>query len=168
MLHGELTRGLAVASGRLSRALESAAVIGGADGAALMLLADAERLRAIGASTPEGLELEVAQQAAGAGPAFDCLARGEPVVIEDLAASESQEQRVFAGQAAPIRSVLSLPVRVHGRPAGSLNLYRYRPAFWSDTQVAAAQRLSDVVAVLVEMLACRYGGSPRPGGSSAR
>jgi GAF domain-containing protein len=84
-------------------------------------------------------------------------------VVEDLAASGSMRLQVFARQAAPIRSVLSLPVRVRGAKAGSLNLYRYRPAPWSDAQVAAAQRLADVVAVFLDFLASRYGSPVRPG-----
>ncbi|MBO2452624.1 GAF domain-containing protein [Actinomadura barringtoniae] len=132
---------LAEAAGRLSRTLENAAVISGADGAALMLLDQHADLRAVGATTGEGMELEVIQQSSRSGPAFDCLTTGAPVAVENMP------------ERAPVRAVLSLPVSAYGRMVGALNLYRHAPTRWRPDHIAAAQRLADVLAVFLEMLA---------------
>jgi len=132
---------LAEAAGRLSRTLENAAVISGTDGAALMLLDEHADLRAVGASSGVGMELEVLQQSNRAGPAFDCLVTGAPVAVDELS------------ERAPVGAVLSLPVRAYGRMAGALNLYRHAPTHWRPDHIAAGQRLADVVAVFLETLA---------------
>jgi GAF domain-containing protein len=120
----------------------------------LMLLDEHADLRAVGASTGEGMELEVIQQSNRSGPAYDCLVTGAPVAVENMP------------ELSPVRAVLSLPVRTFGRTAGSLNLYRHAPTHWKPDHIAAAQRLADAVAVLLETLARSApgpGGAPGPG-----
>jgi GAF domain-containing protein len=132
------------------------AVISGADGVALMLTDPQGRLRAVGGSSAEGLELEYAQQFERQGPAHESLATGDTVAVADLRRRQEMSYALLARRVASVRAVLSVPVRVDGVLAGSLNFYRHAPHAWSPAQVAGAQQLADAFAVLLARLAQQF------------
>jgi GAF domain-containing protein len=143
-----------VAAGRVARALRSMAVISRADGVALMLADDQGRLRAVGGSSREGLDLEYAQQFERAGPAHESIAVDRPVAVADLQRHEGEGYQRLARRAAPVRAVLSVPVRIRGDGvAGSLNFYKYLPCRWSRDHIAIAQHLARTAADLLVRLA---------------
>jgi GAF domain-containing protein len=141
------------AAGQVFRVLRSMAVITGSDGVALMLADAAGRLRAVGGSTAEGLELEYVQEFERSGPAHECVVTGWPTVVSDLR-RDARYPRI-AAQVAPVRSVLSIPVRVDGMIAGALNFYRFVPYAWSADQIAAGRQMADALAELLIRLASR-------------
>jgi GAF domain-containing protein len=141
------------AAGQVFRVLQSMTVITGSDGAALMLADAAGRLRAVGGSTAEGLELEYVQEFERFGPAHECVATGWPTVVSDLP-HDDRYQRI-ATQVAPVRSVLSIPVRIDGMIAGALNFYRFIPYAWTADEVAAGRQMADALEELLTRLASR-------------
>ncbi len=143
------------AAARVYRSLRAMTVITGADGAALMLTDRHGRLRAVGGSSAEGMALEYAQQFERRGPAHECLAADSPVAIPDLQRHGGADYARLARRAAPVRAVLSVPVRVDGLLAGTLNFYHHAPHDWSAGQAAIAQRLADALAMLLVRLAQR-------------
>ena len=88
----------------------------------------------------EGLEAELQE-----GPCVDCLDRGEPVLVPDLAAEAERWPR-FAppALAAGVRSVHGLPMTGRGEVIGSLNIVHDEPLGLSEEQLATAQVLCDV------------------------
>lgn len=141
------------AAAHIFRSLRAMTVISGADGVALMLTDPQGRLRAVGGSSPEGLELEYAQQFERLGPAHECIAIDRPVAVPDLRRRPGTDYARLARLAAPVRAVLSIPVHVDGALAGSLNFYQHAPHTWSSAQVTAGQQLADAFAVLLVRLA---------------
>lgn len=141
------------AAARISRSLRAMAVISGADGVALMLTDQQGRLRAVGGSNAAGLELEYAQQFERQGPAHESLATGGAVAVSDLRRRQDMNYALLARRVPSVRAVLSVPVRVDGEPAGSLNFYRHAPHAWSPAQLSAAEQLADAFAVLLARLA---------------
>ncbi|WP_346049048.1 GAF domain-containing protein [Actinomadura chokoriensis] len=149
----ETSRRLASAAGRLSRALCSMAALSAADGAALMLAGEANGLHAVGGSTADGLELEYAQEFERAGPTRESVAADHPVAVDDLADGAGPAYAQPARRAAPVRAVLSVPVRLDGTVIGALDFYRRRPGTWTGGQIALGEHLADTAADLVARLA---------------
>jgi GAF domain-containing protein len=151
-----------VAAGRVSRALRSMAVISRADGVALMLADGRGRLRAVAGSSLEGLELEYAQQFERAGPAQESVTADRPVAVADLERHDGAGYGRLAQRAAPVRAVLSVPVRIHGAATGSLNFYKYLPCQWSGDHIAIGQHLARTAADLLVRLAVPPPADPGP------
>ncbi|MGV9775679.1 GAF domain-containing protein [Streptosporangium sp. NPDC003464] len=99
----------------VDRTLNALADALGADGAALMLIDDHDRLRAVAGSDDDGRRLELAQERTGSGPAVESLAHGADVAVNDLRAARPSGFPGLAPHASGIRAVLSVPLR--GRPA---------------------------------------------------
>ncbi|QKW39720.1 GAF domain-containing protein [Actinomadura sp. NAK00032] len=147
------------AAGRLAGALRSMAVISGVDGAALMMAPEPSEpsgLRAVGGSTPEGLNLQYAQQFVQAGPAHDAVFTGHPVAVDDLDGHPDRPGYArLALTAAPVRAVLAVPVQVGGDVVGALNFYQCSPCTWTSRQIAVGEHLADTAAELLVRLAAR-------------
>jgi hypothetical protein len=146
---------VATAAGRVSRALRSMAVITGSDGVALMLADAAGRLRAVGGSTAEGLELEYVVEFERFGPAHECMAADWPVVVSDLREVGGAGYARLAARVVPVRAVLSIPVRMNELIAGTLDFYRFAPYAWSADQVSGGQQMADALMELLVRLASR-------------
>jgi GAF domain-containing protein len=144
------------AAGPLAGALRSMAVISGTDGAALMLAAEPSGLRAVGGSSPEGLNLQYAQQSVQAGPALDAVSTDRPVAVVDLDGHHDRPGYArLALTAAPVRAVLAVPVHVRGDVVGALNFYRCTPCTWTKRQIVVGEHLADTAADLLVRLAAR-------------
>jgi GAF domain-containing protein len=156
-------RTLFLAAGRLLRALRSMAAISRADGVALMLDDPDGGLRAVGGSTAEGLELEYAEQFERDGPAHESVAADHPVAVDDLESHGGTAYARLARRAAPVRSVLSVPVHAEGAVIGSLNFYRRTPGAWTSDQIAVGESLADTTADLLIRLTVPPSRSERDG-----
>ncbi|WP_433368650.1 GAF domain-containing protein [Streptosporangium sp. CA-115845] len=105
----------------IDRTLGALADVLGADGAALMLIDDHDRLRAIGGSDDHGRRLELIQEQIGSGPAIESLARGADVTVDDLRAASPLGFPGVAARVSEVRAVLSVPLRTEERLIGTLN-----------------------------------------------
>ncbi len=116
--------------------------------AGLMLADAAGRLRVIASSSERTDALELLQSQAEEGPCFDCHQRGEVVSSADLA-QEGDRWPLFAPTAIRMgfRSMHAVPMRVHGKTIGGLNLFRAEAGLLPDEDVLLAQGMADIAAV---------------------
>ncbi|GII04270.1 GAF domain-containing protein [Planobispora takensis] len=137
----------------VDRTLNALADALGADGAALMLIDDHDRPRAVGGSDADGRWLELAQEQAGAGPAFESLSRDTDIVIDDLRAARPSGFPGVAEKATGVRAVLSVPLHADDRVIGSLDFYDRVSHEWQPAKVRAGRRLAELMVMVLEALA---------------
>ncbi|HEX8135355.1 MAG TPA: GAF domain-containing protein [Actinomycetes bacterium] len=134
----------------LSRVVDAAAAVLGADGAVLVLR-DAHGPRHwLAASDAAGELLAQVQDDFGEGPSLAAHAGGEPVAVADLGA-DPRFARIGAvvGQLS-VRSVLSVPVADQAA-LGTLDLYRRDRHTWTDEEIAKAGELAGVATGLLRV-----------------
>ena len=119
--------------------------------AAGLLLADARGALQVMAATSEAIQLvELFQIQNAEGPCVDCHRRGEPVEVDDIAASAARWPRfVPVALNAGFRSSHAFPLRLRGRVLGALNLFRLAPGRLHPADVAATQALADVATIAI-------------------
>ncbi|MEV4377246.1 GAF domain-containing protein [Streptosporangium sp. NPDC049248] len=139
----------------IDRTLGALADVLGADGAALMLIDDHDRLRAIGGSDDHGRRLELIQEQIGSGPAIESLARGEDVTVDDLRAARPLGFPGVAARVSEVRAVLSVPLRTEERLIGTLNFYDRMSHEWQPAKVRAGERLGELMVMVLQALANR-------------
>jgi GAF domain-containing protein len=101
------------------------------------------------ASSSERSEaLELLQSRNEEGPCFDCFRGGTPVFSENLRA-DSDRWPMFAPAAVRrgINSVHAIPMRVHSRTIGALNLFRAGTGRLAERDVPLGQGMADIAAV---------------------
>ncbi len=116
-----------------------------------LLLADSHDVLRLMASTSEAMELvELFQVQNDEGPCLECYRRGEPVIVDDLAAAGDRWPR-FARYAveAGFASAHALPLRLRGRVLGALNLFRDDPGGLGQADIAVGQALADAATIAV-------------------
>jgi GAF domain-containing protein len=114
-----------------------------------LLLANAAGSLQVMASSSERSEaLELLQSRNEEGPCFECYRGSRLVFGEDLAA-EADRWPTFAAAAVQngIKSVHAIPMRVHGRTIGALNLFRAEPGRLAERDVPLGQGMADIAAV---------------------
>jgi GAF domain-containing protein len=114
-----------------------------------LLLANAAGTLQVMASSSERSEaLELLQSRNEEGPCFDCYRSSRLIVSEDLAA-DTERWPTFAPAAVQkgISSVHAIPMRVHGRTIGALNLFRGEPGRLAERDVPLGQGMADIAAV---------------------
>jgi GAF domain-containing protein len=118
------------------------------EAAGLMLASADGELRVVASSNDAMRVLELFEVQAEEGPCPECYRTGQPVLQDELTASDSRWPQ-FAPRAleAGFRSVHALPMRLRGQTIGALNLFRAQPGGLSDTDVVAAQALADVATI---------------------
>jgi GAF domain-containing protein len=72
--------------------------------------------------------LDESQYAVNEGPCLHALRTGEPVSMSDLRTDQRWPDYVSAARGQGLRSSLSLPLTVQGRPFGAMNLYSFTAA----------------------------------------
>ena len=114
-----------------------------------LLLANAAGSLQVMASSSERSEaLELLQSRNEEGPCLECYRGSRLVFSEDLAA-DTDRWPTFAPAAVQngIRSVHAIPMRVHGRTIGALNLFRAETGRLAERDVPLGQGLADIAAV---------------------
>jgi GAF domain-containing protein len=118
--------------------------------AAGILLGDAEsNLRVVATTNEQSEWMELLQLEADEGPCVDCYRSGSPVSVSDLAdAGLRWPQFVVAlAQRGTYGSVHALPLRLRGKPIGTLNLFHHTAGALSEADLALAQALADVATI---------------------
>ena len=107
-------------------------------------------LHVVASSSDAMRVLELYELQAEEGPCLDCYRSGEPVLNEDLAATNGRWPR-FAPRAleAGFRSVHALPMRLRGQTIGALNLFRVAEGGLDKADVLAAQALADIATIAI-------------------
>jgi GAF domain-containing protein len=114
-----------------------------------LLLANATgNLQVMASSSERSEALELLQSRNEEGPCFDCYRGSSPVFSEDLRA-DGDHWPIFASAAVKngINSVHAIPMRVHGRTIGALNLFRAGTGRLAERDVPLGQGMADIAAV---------------------
>ena len=121
----------------------------GVDGAGLMLLNADGVLRYVAASDEPGRMLEALQEQFGEGPCVDAFLKDGPVLADDLAADPRWPSVGPLAAGHGVRAVLGVPIDLRDGPMGTLNVYAAHPRGWDDSEVAAIQAYTRVIASLL-------------------
>ncbi len=118
-------------------------------GAGVMLMDSAGDLHFAAASNDAILAIETLQNELGEGPCLEAYQSGDSVAIPDLNIDERFPR--FSGRAkeAGLAAVFTFPMSSGGNRLGALDLYRNESGALSDSDIEAAQVLSDVAAAYV-------------------
>ena len=132
----------------LSKVTDGCVEVLNVDAAGLMLISPDGDLRVMASSSDVMRILELFEIQANEGPCLDCYRTGEPVINQDLSASEQRWPK-FTVEAlkAGFHSVDALPMRLRGTIIGALNLFHMSPGKMADADVAAAQAFADVATI---------------------
>lgn len=125
--------------------------------AAGILLADTDGyLRVIGASNEQVNLLELFQIQNDQGPCLDSYTTGTVVANARLDLDSPWPQFAAASVRAGLPSVCAVPLRLHERSLGCLNMFRSEPSPLTDSEISLAQALADVASIaIVQDLATR-------------
>jgi GAF domain-containing protein len=121
----------------------------GVDGAGLMLADGQGTLRYMAASDEPGRMLEAIQEQTGEGPCVDAFLADGPVLAEDLGADPRWPSSGPLAAGHGVRAVLGVPIDLREGPVGTLNVYAGHPRRWDDSEVAAIQAYSRLIASLL-------------------
>ena len=118
--------------------------------AGLMLVSADGHLRVLASSSEEMRVLEVLEAQSDQGPCVECFRSGQPVASPLLDAA-MERWPAFAPKAveAGFRSAYALPMRLRGQTIGALNMFRTDTVAMRESDVAAAQALSDVATIAI-------------------
>lgn len=133
-------------------------------GAAISMMADANRRDILYASDTHATELEELEFELGEGPCVEAFASGRPVLIPDLDDAPDPRWPMFAAAArsrTPARSAFAFPLQIGAIAVGILDLYRVEPGPLSSDELAAALLVAD--AALWLLLSVRAGAGSDPG-----
>ena len=119
------------------------------DAAGIMLADNDGTLRSASASDQRAQTLEDSQERLAAGPCVQAFATGRPAVMCDATLEPRWGEVTHAFAEVRIRSGLSVPMRLEGRPIGTLDMYAAAPGGWDETEVSALQTYAGVVAALL-------------------
>ncbi len=134
----------------LSRLTDSCVEVLNVDAAGLMLISSEGELRVMASSSEAMRILELFEIQAQEGPCLDCYRTGEPVINQDLAATQTRWP-TFTNEAleAGFKSVHALPMRLRGTIIGALNLFNISPGKMAENDMVAAQAFADVATIAV-------------------
>jgi GAF domain-containing protein len=120
------------------------------DAAGVMLLAPEGDLRVMASSSEAMRVLELFELQTEEGPCLDCYRTSQPVVNQDLAMVNGRWPH-FAPEAleAGFHSVHALPLRVHGKTIGALNLFHAERGEIDEVDIAVAQAFADVASIAI-------------------
>ena len=119
------------------------------EAAGIMLADNDGTLRSASASDQRAQTLEDSQERLAAGPCVQAFATGRPAVMCDATLEPRWGEVTHAFAEVRIRSGLSVPMRLEGRPIGTLDMYAAAPGGWDETEVSALQTYAGVVAALL-------------------
>ena len=133
----------------LELAVAETAGLFGVDGAGLMLVDGDGVLRSSTVSDRPGGMLEALQEQFGEGPCVDAFLKDAPVLAGDLAADQRWPSVGPLAAEHGVRAVLGVPIDLRDGPMGTLNVYAAHPRGWDDSETAAIQAYTRVIASLL-------------------
>jgi len=133
----------------LELAVAETAGLFGVDGAGMMLLDADGALRSSTASDRPGGMLEALQEQFGEGPCVDAFLKDAPVLADDLAADPRWPSVGSLAAGHGVRAVLGVPIDLRDGPMGNLNVYAAHRRGWDDSEIAAIQAYTRVIASLL-------------------
>jgi GAF domain-containing protein len=119
------------------------------DGAGLMLLSEDGVLRYITASDEPGRMLETLQEQFGEGPCVDAFLDDKPVLAAGMDADPRWPSVGPLAAGHGVHAVLGVPVDLREGPVGTLNVYAAQQHHWDESDVAAIQAYTRVIASLL-------------------
>jgi GAF domain-containing protein len=119
------------------------------DGAGLMLLSEDGVLRYITASDEPGRMLETLQEQFGEGPCVDAFLDDKPVLAAGMDADPRWPSVGPLAAGHGVHAVLGVPVDLREGPVGTLNVYAAQRHHWDESDVAAIQAYTRVIASLL-------------------
>jgi GAF domain-containing protein len=129
----------------LQQMLDATRQLFSASGAGFMMLDEGSALSAVAATDASGRLLEERQEEVGHGPCVDSVTLDQIVSTGDLATDDRWPELLPELPEAGVRAVLGVPIRTHGVPVGSLNVYRSEPHQWDDTEADALESYGTVL-----------------------
>jgi GAF domain-containing protein len=133
----------------LELAVAETAGLFGVDGAGMMLIdADGALCSSTASDRPGGM-LEALQEQFGEGPCVDAFLKDAPVLADDLAADPRWPSVGPLAAGHGVRAVLGVPIDLRDGPMGTLNVYAAHPRGWDDSEIAAIQAYTRVIASLL-------------------
>jgi GAF domain/ANTAR domain len=120
-------------------------------GVGLALMTDQGPAGTVAATDGGAQRLEELQFTSGEGPCVDASTTGRPVLVPDLAESESLRWPEFgpAARAAGLRAIFALPLQVGGIRLGVLDLYRETAGMLPPEQLGEALSFADAATLLL-------------------
>jgi len=146
----------------LTRLVDHSADLLDADAAGIMLADPHEQLQVMAATSENARLTELMQLQADEGPCLQCYRSGAPVNVADLTRASDQWPVFVAAATATgepaFRAVHAVPLRLHGKAIGAMNLFRHRPGVMPAADQALGQAFADVstIAILQERAIRRY------------
>lgn len=130
---------------RLRLAARLAVSVVGGSSCAITLELDGSVVPVVG-SDHRAVEVDMIQYAGGAGPGFAALRTGAAVAIPDMRAETRWAKFPRLALAVGVRSCLSLPLLVDGRPVGVLSVYAEQVAAFPPYRQRALEVLAGTAA----------------------
>ncbi|WP_346166470.1 GAF and ANTAR domain-containing protein [Streptomyces javensis] len=119
-----------------------------ADAAAVMMADARGGLRIMASSSEDATFLELLQLQSGSGPCVDSFHSGQAMKARDLSREEARWPAfVRPALKAGYHSLLTVPLRLHERVIGAVNLFRHGVGELSSDEEQVAQALADVAAL---------------------
>lgn len=122
--------------------------IEGCDAASVTIVLEGEP-STLASSDRVVLLLHLVQYEHGQGPCVDAARFGDLIEVDFWPVDERYPYLANAGRSAEFTGVVSVPVKVHGEPVASLNLYTRRPGGFPESPRRAGRVLAAEIGVLL-------------------
>jgi GAF domain-containing protein len=133
----------------LQRVAEATRTVLEVDGAGLTLVHEDGPPRWVAATDAAMELLEQVQHDFGEGPYLQAYTEDRAVVVGDLRAAPAWTRIDAVVGQLNIRGLLSVPIRLHGQPVGTLDVYSTQPRTWSAHELEAVREFATVAGELV-------------------
>lgn len=145
----EEKRADAVVERSLQRVTEACTELFDIDGSGLLLANEHAFLHYVVASGEAGRTLEETQLEIGEGPCMDTFFTDELVETKDVQADRRWPRLRQALSHTELRAVLGVPVHLAGVPVASIDVFRFRPTAWDESERRALTRYAEVVSAIL-------------------
>ncbi|WP_218952435.1 GAF and ANTAR domain-containing protein [Amycolatopsis anabasis] len=116
------------------------------DGASISVMLGPQHRASLYASDAVVERMESVQFSLGEGPCFEAFETGQPVLVPDLARDVPLAWPMYAAQIGTeqVGAIFAFPLRRGAARFGSLNMYRRRPGWLSEAELATALQIADI------------------------
>lgn len=116
------------------------------DGAAISIILGTRHRQSLYASDAVAEHVETLQFSLGEGPCFEAFHTGQPVLVPDLAEDAGRSWPMFAAEidGVGIGAIFAFPLRRGAARVGAMDMYRRRPGWLSQDELATALQIADI------------------------